>query len=104
LSELPSATTSRLAYTPVAGGRAELRGAVVERSLLPTSPLFLGTLAVSAAAAREVGATVGSVTGGGEAMVASWRFWEHRQRVALGVRAPAPWGGVWAVDGYESRQ
>jgi predicted double-glycine peptidase len=104
LGELPSAATVRLTYQPAAGGRAELRGAVVERPLLPTSPLSLVAIGVSAAAAREVSVASGSVTGGGEQNAAAWRFWPHRERIALGVRAPPPWGGTWAIEGYDERQ
>ena len=104
LRELPAAVSTRLEYTPAASGVAELRGAVVERPLFPTSPFTLVALAVSAAAAREVRVAVGSVTGGGEQIAVAWRFWEGRRRLAAGIRAPAPWGGVWGVEGFRERQ
>ena len=104
LRELPSAVSTRLEYAPAPSGLAELRGAVVERSLLPTSPFTLVALAVSAAAAREVRVGLGSVTGGGEQILVDWRFWEGRRRLAAGIRAPAPWGGVWGAEGYQERQ
>ena len=104
LRELPSAVSTRLEYTPGASGVAELRGAVVERSLFPTSPFAIAAAGITAAAAREVRVTLGSLTGGGEQFVLGWRFWEGRSRLAAGVRAPAPWGGVWGVDGARERQ
>lgn len=104
LRELPSASSTRLEYRPAPSGLAEIRGAVVERPILPTSPLSLAALGVSAAVSREVRVSLGSVTGGGEAIVLGWRFWEHRRRLAAGIRAPAPWGGVWGVEGFEERQ
>jgi hypothetical protein len=48
--------------------------------------------------------TSGSLTGGGEAVTATWRFWARRPRVAVGVRAPAPWGGTWSVEAESERQ
>ena len=104
LRELPSAISTRLEYTPVPSGLAELRGAVVERSLFPTSPFTLAALAVTAAAAREVRVAFGSATGGGEQIAVGWRFWEGRRRLAAGIRAPAPWGGVLGAEGYQERQ
>jgi len=104
LRELPSAVSTRLEYTPAPSGLVELRGAVVERPLFPTSPFTLAALAVSAAAAREVRVALGSVTGGGDQILLAWRFWEGRRRLAAGIRAPAPWGGVWGAEGYQERQ
>ncbi len=104
LRELPAAVSTRLEFTPAPSGVVELRGAVVERPLLPTSPFTLAALAVSAAAAREIRVALGSVSGGGEQIVVAWRFWEGRRRLAGGIRAPAPWGGVWSVDGLRERQ
>jgi hypothetical protein len=48
--------------------------------------------------------TVGSVTGGGERITAGWRFWPKRPRVDVEIAAPAPWGGLWAVDLFGERQ
>lgn len=104
LRELPSASSTRLEYRPAPSGLAELRGAVVERSIFPTSPFSLAALGVSAAVSREVRVALGSVTGGGEQIVLGWRFWEHRRRLAAGIRAPAPWGGVWGAEGFQERQ
>jgi hypothetical protein len=104
LAALPSATSTRLEYRPAESGRADLRGAVVERPLVPTSPFSLLALGVSAAAQREIRLTLGSLTGGGEQPFVSWRFWDQRRRIAGGIRAPAPWGGVWSVEGFRERQ
>lgn len=98
LSELPAAFSTRLEYAPVPAGLAELRGAVAERPLLPRGRLSWAALGLGAAATREVRVTTGSVMGGGERVSAAWRFWPNRPRVSLGIRAPAPWGGVWGVD------
>ena len=104
LAELPSAASTRLDYVPVPTGLAELRGAIVERPLLPSSRLSLAALALSAAARRELRVASASATGGGEEIAIAWRFWPHRPRAAVDVRAPAPWGGVWGVEAFMERQ
>jgi hypothetical protein len=104
LALLPSAVSTRLDYVPVSKGLAELRGAVSERPLVPSGALPLAAVAAIAAATRELRLTTGAVFGGGEAVTGAWRFWPHRMRVDAGIRAPAPWGGVWAVDGFTERQ
>ena len=104
LSELPAATATRLDYVPVRAGLAELRGAVVERALFPARPAVWVGIGLSAAVSREVRVTTGSLSGGGERVSAAWRFWPGRQRIAVGVHAPAPWGGVWGVAAAGERQ
>jgi hypothetical protein len=104
LSELPAARTTRLDYVPVPSGLAELHGAVAERPRLPTSLVSLAAMAIAAAATREAKLTTGSLIGGGEQLFAAWRFWPRRPHVAIGIVAPAPWGGVWNVLGFSGRQ
>ncbi len=104
LAELPAAYSTRLDYVPVPGGLAELRGSVAERDLFPRAPLSMAALAAVAAATREVRVTLGPIAGGGERISAAWRFWPRRQRLAIAVDAPAPWGGIWGIDGVKERQ
>lgn len=104
LAELPAASSTRLEYVPVGGGLAELRGAVSERPLVPTGRLALAGLGLAAAVTRELRATTGSFMGEGEQIELAWRFWPRRPRVLLGVKAPAPWGGLWGVNVYGERQ
>ena len=101
---LPSAVSTRLDYVPVSGGLAELRGAVSERPLVPSGAFPLAAIGLVAAATRELRITTGAALGGGEAITGAWRFWPHRMRVDAGISAPAPWGGVWTVDGFSERQ
>jgi len=56
---------------------------------------------VRAAIDREVAVVVPGTTGQGEVWSASWRWWEHRPRVAFGFAAPGTGRlpGVWRVDG-----
>jgi hypothetical protein len=104
LSELPAARTTRLDYVPVPSGLAELRGVVGERSLVPTGRMSFAAMGITALATREVRVTTGSFVGGGEHVFAAWRFWPRRPHAAVGVAAPAPWGGVWNVLAFSSRQ
>jgi hypothetical protein len=104
LGELPSATSTRLEYVPVAGGLAEIRANVAERPLVPRNPWSYALLGAVAAARRQVDFALGSVTGGGERFSLDWRFWPGRPRAAAGIEAPAPWGGVWGIDAAVERQ
>jgi hypothetical protein len=104
LQELPSAVGTRLEYRPAASGLAEVRAHVVERPLLPFSKsnyLAMGLLAV---ARSEIRVSTGSIMGGGERVSGSWRFWPDRPRVDAEIVAPAPWGGLWGVEGFGERQ
>lgn len=104
LDELPAATASRLTFVPVPSGQVEVRGSVTERTLFPSGAVTWGAIGIMTAATRELRITTGSLTGGGESVTGAWRFRPNRPRVALGVLAPAPWGGVWGVDGFAERQ
>lgn len=103
LEELPATTATRVAYVPQ-GGVAEIRATVVERPAYPTGRWSYAGLAARAAVGRELEVPFGSVTGGGERIAASWRFWPERPRYAASIAAPAPWGGLWSVDGFVERQ
>jgi hypothetical protein len=104
LGELPSAATTRLDYAPVPSGLAELRGAVSERAPYPNGRLAFAAMGLTAAASRELRVATASLTGGGERLSASWRFWERRPRVSVEATAPAPWGGIWGVELFADRQ
>lgn len=104
LRELPSASSTRLDYVPAPGGLVEIRGAVAERRVVPSTPLAYAAIGLTAAATRELRVVSSSATGGGERMFAAWRFWPHRPLIAAGVEAPAPWGGLWGADVDAERQ
>ena len=104
LAELPAAQTTRVTYRPGENGRAEVDAVVLERPMLPVGVVPLAAAAVRAISDREIAGAVASPTGGGELWTASWRWWEHRPRVAVGLAVPAPFGGIWRVDGFGERQ
>jgi len=104
LGDLPSAFATRVRYALVGRARAEVRATVVERPTVPRGALAFAAIGLEAAVSQQVGASVSSLTGGGERVTASWRFWPHRPRYAITIAAPAPWGGVWAAEGFTERQ
>jgi hypothetical protein len=104
LAELPSAEAARIAYRPGPDGRVRVDAVVLERPLAPTSPIALAATGLRALTDRELAIAVSSPTGGGEVWSASWRWYEHRPRVAAGFAAPAPFGGTWSVRGIAERE
>lgn len=104
LDEVPALRSGTLEYAPVAGGRAEVRAAVDERRLFPTSMTDWVTLAGRSLFDRDARASIGAMTGSGERLDLQYRFRPGRPRVGATFLAPAPWGGVWSVHGSWERQ
>lgn len=101
LRAVPALAGATVAYHPVESGRAQIDAAVFERALAPTAPIAWSALAFHAATERELATSFASVTGGGELVTASWRWWEHRPRVAFSFATPVSRGlaqGIWRVD------
>jgi hypothetical protein len=99
--EVPSISAARVAYQPIENGRVRINATIVERERVPRGVGALVRLGLDAAVDREVSATLGSVTGGGDIAGATWRWWAHRPMVSAFYAAPAPralGGGVWRVD------
>jgi hypothetical protein len=107
LSELPAAALSSVTYAPGASGRANVEAAIVERPVFPSGVVPLGVIGARALTDREVSVTIAGVTGGGEALTASWRWWSRRPRIGLSFEAPSPsrhLGSVWRVDAFHDEQ
>ena len=104
LAELPAVQAVRVTFTPGENGRAQVDASVIERPLWPGSLVALTAAGLRAITDREAAITIASPSGGGEAWTGSWRWWEHRPRVALGLDAPAPFGGTWGVGIFGERQ
>ena len=104
LDALPALMASRVTYTPRDHGLAHVTGAVVERPVLPTSPLAVAAEAVRIGTDREVRLNAANLTGGGESWQAAWRWWENRPRVAFALAAPAPFGGIWGLSFVDERE
>jgi hypothetical protein len=93
-----------VSYRPREDGRAQIVASVVERPLAPSGAVPLAAMGLRALTDREVAVAIASPTGGGELWSASWRWWERRPRIALSLAAPAPFGGVWALEAADDRQ
>lgn len=104
VTQLPAIAASRVMYEPRETGLANVEVTLFERSKLPTSRPALAAAAVRMAGDREAAVAVASPTGGGELWTASWRWWEHRPRLAFGFAAPGPFGGVLRLDALDERQ
>jgi len=104
LAELPSAQTTRVTMRPGENGRTQVDASVLERPLLPTSAVSLSVVGLHALTDHEAAVTVASPTGGGEAWTATWRWWQHRPKVAVAFDSAAPFGGFWGVGVFGERQ
>ena len=104
LRDVPSLSTTHLDFVPVKSGLAELHATVSERPLVPHGLVDLGAFAINAIFRREVDASFGPLTGGADRFTVVWRFWPNRPRLGASFTAPAPWGGLWAVDAFTERQ
>ena len=104
LAEMPSAMATKIAVRPGENGRTEVEAAVIERALFPQSVAAFATIGLHALTDREAAVWIASPTGGGEVWTASWRWWEHRPKVAAAFESPSPLGGVWGVSVFDERQ
>jgi hypothetical protein len=95
---------SSVTYTPRDDGLAQITAAVVERPLVPTTPLTVGAVAIRSAVDHELQVDVASPTGGGERWFVAWRWWDARPRLSAGLEAPAPFGGTWRVSAADERE
>lgn len=106
LRDVPSIATAVVSYKPVDHGRAQVDASVVERDPAPASyPAWMG-MGLEAAIDREVTPTFASLTGGGELLSGTWRWWPHRPMVSGSFAAPAPRviGGTWRIDVLDETQ
>ena len=104
LNEVPALRSGTIEYAPISGGRAEVRATVDERRLFPTSITDWAMLGGRAIFNRDPRASIGAMTGSGERLDLQYRFRPGRPRVGATFSAPAPWGGVWNVQGIWERQ
>ena len=94
---IPSIAAARIGYQPLEGGTAQVDVTVVERTQLPaTLPAWIG-VGLGTVANKETAVTLSNVSGGGDAIDVSWRWWPNRPRVAVSYAAPGPLG-IWRLD------
>ncbi|MEO6213422.1 MAG: cysteine peptidase family C39 domain-containing protein [Vicinamibacterales bacterium] len=104
LSDLPAAQTSRVHYRPLQNGRAAVEAVVIERPRFPVSKAGFTAIALGAVSDRELSAAVANPTGAGDLVSASWRWWEHRRRLAASYSTPVATGGVLRADIFRDEQ
>src|SRR5690606_20201388 len=73
------------------------------RPRFPTSRLEIASAAVSLTTDRTLSASAANITGAGDLLSLSWRWWERRPRIELRYEAPSRLG-VWKVSGYGEEQ
>lgn len=101
--DLPALAAARVTFRPVEDGRAVVDASIVERARAPVTYAAWGGIALGAAANREAMMSLANVSGGGDAVGISWRWWEHRPKVAISYAAPGL-GGIWRVDASRETQ
>ena len=99
LKEVPAIRATALEFVPVSGGRAEVRATVTERRLFPTAWPNWARSPSGRFSMQDPRAAIGSMTGSGERLDVQYRFRRGRPRLGATLSAPAPWGGVWSVQG-----
>jgi hypothetical protein len=82
----------------------QVTGVALERPVVPAGTIALSAIALRAGTDREVRVNAASVIGSGERWHAAWRWWDNRPRVAVGLDAPAPFGGVWSLGFVRERE
>lgn len=106
LDELPSAAVTRLQFRPLAGGRAEIEAAVVERPALPRGVMPIASAAARAGLQGEMRIETAAPTRSGELLTTTWRWSAGRPRLAVSLAVPAvSWlPGITTVEGSWERQ
>ena len=103
-TEFPAARSTRLDLVPAGQGTVDLHATLVERGTLPRDALTWAVVGARAGVTRTVAVTLGSLSGAGESLAIEWRFWPHRPRIGISLRAPAAWTGIWGADVYGESQ
>jgi len=105
LTLLPSAISTRVSYAPLADGRVQIDGAIVEHSRTPDAADLIA-VAAKAPFTRDARLFVTNLVGGGERVIGSWRFRKGFERAEAAVEAPAPLpiGAIWRISGFDARE
>ncbi len=101
--DVPAIAAARVSFQPRENGQARIDASVVERTPAPTTYSSWIGIGLHAATERELATSFASVSGGGDLIAATWRWWAHRPMVAVSYAAPGP-GGVWRVEASRETQ
>jgi hypothetical protein len=101
--DVPAIAAARVSFQPRENGQAQIDVSVLERTRAPTTYASWIGIGLRAATERELATSFAGVSGGGDLVAVSWRWWAHRPMVAASYAAPGP-GGVWRVDASRETQ
>lgn len=101
VEQLPDRVGSALTLRPGTDGYAVVRAAIQEPTRIPRGAIEWGAAGIQTVVDREITSTLAGWSGQGEVWSASWRWWEHRPKIAGSFSAPlvGRMRGVWRVDG-----
>jgi predicted double-glycine peptidase len=101
LAQLPDRASARISFAPESDGFASVDVALAERRSRPRGRIEWAAAGMQVALDRELAITVPGWRGQGDLWTGSWRWWEHRPRVAFSFAMPhvGALPGVWRVEG-----
>ena len=101
LAQLPDRASARISFAPQSDGFASVDVAIAERPSRPRGRIEWAAKAVQVAVDRELAVTVPGWSGQGDLWTGSWRWWDHRPRVAFSFATPhaGTLPGVLRVEG-----
>ena len=101
LAQLPDRASARISFVPESDGFASVDVAVAERRSRPRGRIEWAAAGMQVALDRELAITVPGWRGQGDLWTGSWRWWDHRPRVAFSFATPhaGTLPGVWRVEG-----
>ena len=100
---VPAVAAARVSFQPGQNGRAQIDAALVERDKAPVSFASWIGIGLRAATDREIATSFSSVSGGGDLVTVSWRWWDHRPMLAASYAAPGPLG-IWRLHASRETQ
>jgi predicted double-glycine peptidase len=101
VAQLPDRASARISFAPQSDGFASVDVAVAERRSRPRGRIEWAAAGMQVALDRELAITVPGWRGQGDLWTGSWRWWDHRPRVAFSFAMPhvGTLPGVWRVEG-----
>jgi len=101
--DIPAIATARVTFHPLDRGDAQIDATVVERARAPRGWPAWAAMGIGAVANSELAASFANVSGGGDVVDVSWRWWERRPRIGGSYAAPGP-GGIWRLEAFRETQ
>jgi predicted double-glycine peptidase len=101
LAQLPDRASARISFAPQSDGFASIDVAIAERPSRPRGRIEWAAVAMQVAVDRELEISVPGWRGQGDLWTGSWRWWDHRPRIAFSFATPhaGTLPGVLRVEG-----